>query len=153
MLSILSKVLEKVISKRIVSFFEGQNILTHAQYTYRFGKSAIIPLAESIEEIMRAHDHQEYVEMMLCDMSRAFNTVQHDLLLAKLDYFGLRDKTNRQLKPDLRDRTEVAHWKDPTLAKDQYVVVSLLDQFYAQSFSLYTYINNFSQNISHPKVY
>lgn len=50
-----------------------------AHHGYRFAKSTIASLVASIEEIMHARDHQESVEIKLCDMSKAFDTVSHDI--------------------------------------------------------------------------
>ncbi|KAK9708939.1 Reverse transcriptase (RNA-dependent DNA polymerase) [Popillia japonica] len=102
----VARVFETVICRRIVSFLEKNNIFTPVQHGYISGKSTITALAEAVSEILAAKDNQENVEMVLCDLSKAFDTVSHDLLLAKLQYYGLRGMAHKLLRSYLQDRSQ-----------------------------------------------
>ena len=89
-LSNFSKIYEKVVSKRLLSFLEAGNILVEKKYGFRHGRSAYMAIIEMVDRISAAIDNGEYPIGILIDLSKAFDTINHSILLDKLEYYGIR---------------------------------------------------------------
>ena len=58
------------------------------------------------EDSLHALDHQKQVDIILLDFAKAFDTVPHQRLLTKLQYYGIRNNTFNWIKTWLTDRTQ-----------------------------------------------
>ena len=85
-----SKIYEKVVSRRLVSFLEAGNILVENQYGFRQGRSTCMAMIEMLDKISAAADNGEYPIAIFIDLSKAFDTINHSILLNKLEYYGIR---------------------------------------------------------------
>jgi len=83
----LSKIYERCIYDQLYVYFE--NILSKYQFGFRKGYSAQHCLISMIEKLKRHLDKKDMFGMILTDLSKAFDCIPHDLLLAKLNAFGL----------------------------------------------------------------
>ena len=97
-LSCINKILEKIIYKRIYEFLEKQNILYEFQYGFRKGHSTEHALIEIVDKIKLAMDSNELTCGIFLDLSKAFDTVNHETLIYKLDHYGIRGPANNLLK-------------------------------------------------------
>ena len=86
----LSKVFERVMHSRVVSFLENNNILNDCQFGYRNGRSTNMALTMLVDKITAALDKKEYFMGIFIDLSKAFDTVNHSILLSKLKHYGIR---------------------------------------------------------------
>lgn len=66
-------------------------------------------LIEVIQKIMEILDNKEMAKMGFCDMSKAFDTVQHHILLSKLNCYGIRG-VQLLIRSYLRNRRQVVAW-------------------------------------------
>uniref|UniRef100_A0A3B5QAJ9 Reverse transcriptase domain-containing protein n=1 Tax=Xiphophorus maculatus TaxID=8083 RepID=A0A3B5QAJ9_XIPMA len=85
-----SKILEKVFSKRLDNFIEKQNILTDCQYGFREKRSTSMALMALTEEIIDNMDKKKCAIGVFLDLKKAFDTINHDMLLKKLERYGIR---------------------------------------------------------------
>lgn len=67
-------------------------------HDYKIKRSTITAMVDLIEEIRDAIDDHEKVITAFCDLSEAFDTVDHEILVEKLNYFGVRAVPLKLLK-------------------------------------------------------
>ena len=90
-LSILSKVYEKCLYKQMENYME--NILSNSQCDFRKGFKAQQCLIGMIEKAKRIMDNGGHFSVLLTDLSKMFDCLPHDLLIAKLDAYGFENDT------------------------------------------------------------
>lgn len=115
-LSIIDKVLEKLLVCRIMEFSEKHQLVYGQQYGFRQGSSTLTACHEFVEEIYDALDNKQIVGALFIDLKKAFDTVDHVLLLRKLESYGIRGLANDLLKSYLSDRHQyvsIAEFKSP----------------------------------------
>ena len=106
LLSVFSKIYEKLIYSRIYSYLDKCNLIYSKQFGFRGGYStnhAIISITEHIRNLL---DQGEFVCGVFIDLEKAFDTVHHNILCDKLKYYGLRGKVNDLLKSYLSNRKQ-----------------------------------------------
>ena len=76
------------------------------EYQYGFGKlySTTLALIEFTDNIIKFLDEGQYCMSIFVDLTKAFDTVDHEILLDKLDRYGIRGHANRFFRSDLSDR-------------------------------------------------
>ena len=87
-LNSVSKLFEKLIQKQLNPFFDKK--LCENLCGYRKGKSTQYALLNLIECWEKYRDNHGYSAAVLMDLSKAFDTINHDLLLAKLHAYGIK---------------------------------------------------------------
>jgi exonuclease III len=85
-----SKILEKIVYKRTMDFINKHNILYNNQYGFRQKHSTFMALLETVDQISEALDNKETTVGVFVDLSKAFDTVDHTILLRKLCHYGIR---------------------------------------------------------------
>ena len=98
LLSVVSKVFEKLIYKRIYFYLDQKKLIYSKQFGFRGNHStnhAIISLTEHIRKLL---DKGEFVCGVFVDLEKAFDTVHHEILCDKIKAYGLRGNINDLLK-------------------------------------------------------
>ena len=103
LLSMFEKLIEKVMCNRLKLFFKKNNILYKYQFGFRENHSTAHALIDLMEYINRCLDQGKYVFGIYIDLKKAFDTVPHDILLSKLQHYGIRGKALNWFKSYLAD--------------------------------------------------
>ena len=98
-----SKVLEKVFSKRLNSFLE---LLSNNQYGFRNKRSTSQALLHLIEKLTKSLDNKTITVGVFIDFKKAFDTIDHSLLLNKLEYYGIKGVALNWLQSYLSNRKQ-----------------------------------------------
>jgi len=85
-----SKILEKVVSNCLITFLEDHKILSDSQFGFRNGHSTIHPLMLFMNNLTSALKKKQYSTAIFCDLRKAFDMVNHNILLDKLKNLGVR---------------------------------------------------------------
>ena len=87
-LSTFSKIFEKVVSTRLVKYLDVNNILHKSQFGFRAKLSTSMALLELVDEISKSIDEKKYTVGVFLDLAKAFDTVNHQILLSKLNHMA-----------------------------------------------------------------
>jgi hypothetical protein len=90
LISGFSKIIEKVIKKRLVSFLNNDDIITNTQHGFWKGKSRSTATVDFLERVYKSLDEREISIEIFLDLSKAFDLVNHDILLRKMTRMGIR---------------------------------------------------------------
>lgn len=106
-LKFISKVTEKAVAHQLNKYVSNNDLGEYLQSAYKCFHSTETALLKVQNDILRAIDEQKCIVLLLLDMSSAFDTVDHDLLLARLSSrFGIKNQVLKWFESYLRDRTQ-----------------------------------------------
>ena len=105
-LKFLSKVIEKVAAMRLTDYFCDNDLNESLQSAYKKHHSCETALLRVQNDILKSIDNKQCVVLLLLDLSAAFDTVDHKILLQRLrSRFGIRGKALAWLQSYLTDRS------------------------------------------------
>lgn len=107
LIPIISKIFENVIYTRLTNFFAKCNILSNRQFGFRKHLSTTLAILELLEEIAICRDKRTPITAIFMDMTKAFDFVQHNLLLDKLYRYGIRGTCADWIKSYLMNRRQM----------------------------------------------
>ena len=90
LLPAVSKLLEKIVHVRIVKFLNRNNVLYEGQYGFRKGRSTHDAILDLTGNILDRLERGQYTIGLFLDMSKAFDSLKHDTLLRKFEFYGIR---------------------------------------------------------------
>lgn len=102
----LSKVLEKIIYRQINDYVERMNVIPTVQSGFRARHSCSTALLNIVDDILNATDENKCTVLILLDYSKAFDTVNHQLLVSILHFFGFDENSLVLIKNFLSDRSQ-----------------------------------------------
>ena len=84
-----SKILENIYYSRLDTFVFKHDILSNSQYDFRQNMSTNLALLELVKELTSSIDKKNKTIGVFIDLKKAFDTIDHDILLKKLDRYGV----------------------------------------------------------------
>ena len=109
-LTCFSKLLEKLMYKRLINHIEKNNILTQHQYGFRENRSTELAIIELVDRVTKAIDRGEYTIGIFLDLSKGFDTIDHKILIQKLDHYGIRGITQLWFQDYLKNRKQIVKY-------------------------------------------
>lgn len=113
-LSVFSKIFEKVIYAKLYLYLEENLILYEKQFGFRKNTSTELALVELVDKVTSAMDKKQYTLGVFLDLAKAFDTVDHNILLSKLTYYGLSGSSVAWFKSYLSGRSQYVDLKKAT---------------------------------------
>jgi hypothetical protein len=104
LLSSFSKNFEKVIFNRIKHHIDANNILAQEQYGFRTKSSTEVATYILINNALLALDGKLSLGGLFCDLAKAFDSVNHIVLLSKFEFYGINGSIGKMIKSYLNDR-------------------------------------------------
>ena len=107
-----SKILEKLMCKRLTDFIDKHKILYEQQYGFRQNSSTDFALIELSDKIAEAIDRKQFMIGIFVDLSKAFDTLNHSILLQKLSNYGIRGLANDWFQSYLNSREQYVNFNN-----------------------------------------
>ena len=127
-LPVLSKILERLIYDRTYNYLQKNNILYNKQFGFRKNYNTSTALLQLTNDIVRAFERKEIAIGIFIDLSKAFDTIDHEILLFKLFNYGIRGPAYNLFKSYLTNRKQCTKFKH--VARRIYFSWGVSDYFY-----------------------
>jgi hypothetical protein len=112
LLTLFSKIIEKIIYVRLYRYLNVNNILVKEQFGFREKSSTEIATHYLLNTVLSSLDKKIFVGGLFCDLQKAFDCVNHNILLAKWEFYGISGIANKLMKSYLSNRYQRTVIKD-----------------------------------------
>ena len=101
------KIFERVVRRELVEHLQRNNHMNHSQHGYKSGHSTITQLLAYLDSILSILETGDDVDIIYLDLAKAFDKVDHGILLHKLYTLGVRGRVLKWLEQFLRNRKQM----------------------------------------------
>jgi hypothetical protein len=108
----VSKIYEKIVHNQLLCYFTNNNLLFAHQYGFRPHHSTEIASLEFVDRIFNLLDEDKIPFSIFMDLSKAFDTLNHDILLYKLSYYGVKNASLSWFQSYLSNRKQYVNFND-----------------------------------------
>lgn len=105
-LPVLNKIVGRVLASQLTNFFESNKLLHEKQFGFRRKRSTIHAVTQTMKGIRNGLDNGQVCGMLLIDSSKAFDSVRAEVLLVKMEAYGVKSEAIRLMKSYLTDRQQ-----------------------------------------------
>ena len=102
----ITKLFERILRKHIVAYIENNHIIHNSQHGFRPGRSCLTQLLHHVDSILYILEANQNADVIYLDLSKAFDKVNHAILLHKLELSGISGKLLTWIKNFLTNRTQ-----------------------------------------------
>ena len=106
LLSCFSKIFEKIACIRLSIFLENNKLLSDNQFGFRSNHSTVHPMLKFMNHVSNALNKKKHCIAIFCDLRKAFDTVDHEILFKKLERLGICGSTLKWFKSYLSERKQ-----------------------------------------------
>ena len=121
-LPVFSKLLDRLVYNRLISHLNDSKLLYEYQFGFQRGKSTYLAIMMLVDKITEALDQDESVVGVFLDFSKAFDTVDHNILLQKMDKYGICGIELKWLENYLSDRKRYVTYDDYKSSHEKIIV-------------------------------
>ena len=101
-----SKILERLMYNRLYMYLKENNILYEKQFGFQGQYSTSEAIVQLVDKIFDSFEKEQFTLGVFIDLSKAFDTVDHSILLKKLKLFGITDKNLAWFQSYLSNRKQ-----------------------------------------------
>ena len=98
--------MKKIVNTRLLEFLNIHDIISNSQFGFRQKHSTSHTILTLIEKVTKAIDKFQHTVGVFLDLSKAFDTIDHDILLYKLYHYGIRGKAMEWFRSYLTNRKQ-----------------------------------------------
>ena len=102
----MSKLFEKVVNNQLFTYFQKNRLLYNGKYGFRMNHSTELAALELVDRILKDKDNKKLPLAIYMDLSKAFDTLDHNILIKKLQYYGVISTPLNWFLSYLTDRTQ-----------------------------------------------
>ena len=102
----MSKISKKAFSSQITSFLESEQLLSISQFGYRKQTSTIDAILKATEQIRLELNKRKIVTGAILDLSKAFDSINHKILLRRLENIGFDEHATNLIENYLSERSQ-----------------------------------------------
>lgn len=106
LLPVLSKMMESIVYDQIKKYLSTNNLVTDFQHAYKEGHSTVTAMTQMTDDWLREIEEKKIVGAVLIDFSAAFDIINHNLLLKKLECYGFDQSAVSWFESYLANRTQ-----------------------------------------------
>ena len=117
-LPIISKIFERAATDQLMDFLVENNLITKTQHAYLKNHSTVTCLAELVNHIYKMLDNRLHTAIVKIDLSKAFDTINHQKLIQKLNNLGLHEDSLSWIASYLSSRTQKTKFKHYTSSEE-----------------------------------
>ena len=144
LLSSFSKILEKIVYNRLYSFLVRCNIFSNTQFGFRRGHSTSHATTYLIHKITEAFENKQSSLGIFLDLTKAFDTIDHTIMLHKLHHYGIRGTAFEWFKSYLSGRSQQVEISDRVLSDINFLNYSIPQGSILGPLLFIIYVNDFS---------
>jgi hypothetical protein len=104
LLTSFSKIIEKIIYERLYCHLNSNNILVNEQFGFREKLSTEMATYTLLNNILSSLNKKNFVGGLFCDLQKSFDCVNHNILFAKMEFYGISGIVNKLMKSYLENR-------------------------------------------------
>ena len=90
LLPVVLKIIERIVYNRVYSYFNRNNFFYKLQFWFRKNYGTNHAVTKLVETVIDAFEQKEFVVGVFLDLSKAFDTINYNILFSKLYYYGIR---------------------------------------------------------------
>ena len=113
-----SKLLERVMYNRLYAYLTTNNILYEKQFRFQINHSTDHAITQLVSEILHSFDEKKFTLGVFIDLSKAFDTVNHQILLSKLGHYGVKNNNLKWFSNYLTNRKQFISYDNKTTEMD-----------------------------------
>jgi len=150
----VSKVFERIIHDQVYAYFSSQSLFYSSQYGFRKQRSTELATLELVERVLKEMDNNNIPINIYLVLSKAFDTLDHEILLYKLKYYGMSQAAIRLFRSYLHNRTQYVDF-DGTKSVCMTIKVGVPQGSILGPLLFIIYVNDLKYSTSsfHPVVY
>ena len=108
----ISKIFEKVIFQQLLSYMNQYSLLSMEQFGFRPGHSTELAALRLVDNLVKEMDENRVPLSIFIDLSKAFDTLDHEILLSKLSYYGVSSNVKDLFRSYLSNRHQYVEFNN-----------------------------------------